>query len=260
MLAFCGTRISENMSVDNAGNLVCHGATIARTGTQHYRGAELGLDTDDLVAVYRDAAEVFSPAAIASAEGKLVTDSHPPRFLSPGNAGAYARGHVQNVREGPGLADGNRTLVADLVVHDANLISKILDGGLRELSCGYDCEYEPQSDGSYRQRKIRVNHVALVANGRCGAACRVKDSEEITMTKREQDIAKAMAIIAEIQEAFGPQKTQDADDGNYGRDMKRFHRRGIKLHDRPAKVGTQDGEMSWAEKMNAYGRAMREQK
>ena|SRR6266851_7662057 len=85
-------------------------------------------------------------------------------------------------------------LIADLVVHDENLISKILDGGLRELSAGYDTDYVPQDDGTFEQTKIRINHVALVPTGRCGPACRVHDHhKEQSMTRDERkQLAEAM--------------------------------------------------------------------
>lgn len=225
------------MSRDNAGNLICHGAVIARTGKQTYRGRELGLNTDDVVEVYRDASEVFSPAAIASAEGKILTDSHPPSFLSPDNAAYYAKGHVQNVREGPRLANGNRCLVADIVVHDANLISKLRTGGLREISAGYDCTYVRLQDGSYEQRQIRINHVALVPSGRCGAACRVHDHKEQPMTKAEREqIDQAMRLISELTAAFRErQQVQDRDGGHQLMDDRALGERAREFHrgDRP---------------------------
>src|SRR5579862_5833365 len=101
MSAFCGTRISPRMSRDNAGNLVCHGAVIARSGKQTYRAAELGLGTNDLIEVYRSPREVLSKATIASAHGKLVCDGHPPQFVAPWNSGAYGKGMVLYPREGP---------------------------------------------------------------------------------------------------------------------------------------------------------------
>lgn len=266
-MAFCGTRISPRMSRDNAGNLVCHGAVIARTGKQTYRGRELGLGTDDLIEVYRGASEVLSPAAIASAEGKILTENHPPAFLSPDNAGYYAKGHVQNVREGPRLADGNRCLVADIVVHDANLISKIRTGGLREISAGYDCTYVPLDDGSYEQRRIRINHVAVVPSGRCGAACRVHDHKEQPMTKEERkQLDEAMKLVRELNETFRDRyhaqdcEVPQADDRDYGENMKKLHRVGNKPQaDREAaKRVTTDSIENWAEAMNAFGRKLRE--
>ena len=48
--------------------------------------------------VYRDEADVFDPAALASFEGKDVTRGHPVESVGPVNHAAYSKGHVQNVR------------------------------------------------------------------------------------------------------------------------------------------------------------------
>lgn len=175
--AFCGSRISENIARDNAGALICFGVPICRAGWQSYRGSELGMDTDDVVQVYRDDCEVLSAATIASANGKVVTDNHPPQFVSPGNAGYYERGHVQNVREGRPTPEGDRTLIADLVIFDASLQSKIENGTAREISLGYDTEYEPQQDGTFAQKQIRINHCAVVHSARGGPSLRIRDAQ-----------------------------------------------------------------------------------
>jgi hypothetical protein len=265
---FCGTRISTRMSRDNAGNLICHGAVIARSGFQQYTGRELGMDSDEIIEVWRSPAEVTSNATIASCEGKLVTDHHPGSFLGTHNSGLYARGHVQNVREGPPLADGNRCLVADLVVHDDSLISKILDGGLREISLGYDTDYVEREGGTLEQTNIRVNHLALVGSGRCGAACRVRDhKEQQPMTKDERkQLAEAMELVRELTEAFRDRQqvedcgTKPTDDRAFGERAKEFHRGGKPKAEvqRPTKAN--DSVESWAEAMNSYGRRMREGK
>ena len=164
-MAFCGTRISPRMSWDNAGNLICHQAVIARSGTQQYSGRELGIDSDEIFEIWRSPAEVTSRTTIASCEGKLITDGHPPQFLGTHNAGVYARGHVQNVREGSPLPDGNRCLVADLVVWDPTLISKIQDGGLRESQQATHANISSSRTDACEQRAIRLNHLALVPAG-----------------------------------------------------------------------------------------------
>lgn len=170
MLAYYGTKISEHMTDTPEGYLVCRDVPIARTGDMVYRAAELELggDPDRLVTVRREEAEVFSPAAIASFEGKDVTAGHPAEMVGPVNHAAYTKGHVQNVRR-----EGDY-LLADLLVKDAALISDIKNNIVREVSCGYHCQYV--SDGSgYRQEQIRGNHVAIVPRGRAGHEVAIKD-------------------------------------------------------------------------------------
>lgn len=172
MLTYYGTEISPNQTKTDEGFLICKNVPIARTGTMEYLARELGLDGDPerIVTVNRYEEDVFSPAAMASFEGKIVTDNHPPDNLLPETAGAYSRGHVQNVRR-----EGDK-LVADLHITDASLISDIANGVKREVSCGYTCIYVPDGNG-YRQTQIRGNHVAVVPAGRAGHEVAIKDKQ-----------------------------------------------------------------------------------
>lgn len=170
MRAFYGDRFSPNMTKTPEGFLVCHNVPIARTGAQEYLPQELGMSGDGLVTVHREAADVFAPAAMASFEGKPVTDDHPPTGVDPSNYGCYMRGVVQNVHH-----DEER-LLADLVIHDANLIAEI-ESGKREISCGYECKYVQGDDGAYKQIDIVGNHVAVVDNGRAGPAVSIQDKK-----------------------------------------------------------------------------------
>ena len=173
--AYYGTRISDNKIMTPEGFLICKNVPVARTGWQDYRGREIGLDTDDVVQVYRSPEEVFNPATVASFEGKTVTDTHPSEWIQPSNEGAYHKGHTQHVRRGAG--DDSDLLLADLFIKDANLINKV-QNGLREVSCGYDCIYEPIGDDRYEQKQIRGNHVAVVHSGRAGDRVAIRDSAE----------------------------------------------------------------------------------
>jgi len=196
MLAYYGTKISEHMTDTPEGYLVCRDVPIARTGDMVYRAGELELegDPDRLVTVRREEAEVFSPAAIASFEGKDVTAGHPAEMVGPENHAAYTKGHVQNVRR-----EGDY-LLADLLVKDAALISDIRNNIVREVSCGYHCQYVPDGSG-YRQEHIRGNHVAVVPHGRAGRAVAIKDSAEnagkgTDMSKFSEAILKAFGMAA----------------------------------------------------------------
>lgn len=172
MIHYFGAKISENMSKTPEGYLICRNVPIARTGEQIYLARELGLDGVDpeaQVMVHRDEEEVFSPEAMASFEGKDLTDGHPPVGLEPSNFASYSKGHIQNVRR-----DGE-TLVADLIIKDPTLLSEVENKVKREVSCGYNCDYEAAGDG-YRQTHIRGNHVAVVPRGRAGHEIAIQDS------------------------------------------------------------------------------------
>jgi len=174
MLSFTGSRISPHLVKKSNGTLIALSVPIAREGAQTYRLSELGVGTsDEPVTVIRPASEVFDKTAIASFEGCPIVDEHPGRFLDPSNWAGYSRGHAQNIRPGPESPDG-RLLLADLVVHDGDLIAKI-ENGKRGISCGYECEYVPNSDGTYSQRRIRGNHIAVVPEPRAGEHVRIND-------------------------------------------------------------------------------------
>ncbi len=176
MKAFYGAKLSPHLTETPEGFLVCHGVPICRTGTQKYLPAEIGASGSGLVDVYRSEAEVFKPAAMASFEGKPVTDDHPPGEVNSGNYGAYTRGTVQNVRKGTG--EEADYVVCDLVIFDAVLIDKIKHGK-REVSCGYDCKYIDNGNGTYTQADIIGNHVAIVDQGRAGKEVSIRDSKPI---------------------------------------------------------------------------------
>ena len=173
MIAYYGTKISPNQLETGEGFLICKNVPIARTGDMDYMASELGLDGDKVITVHRAPEDVFSPAALASFEGKPVTSDHPPALVTPEDVLMYERGHAQNVRRGTGeYAD---YVLADLHIHDGELIREIRDGK-REISCGYECEYLDNGDGTYSQKNIIGNHVAVVDAGRAGHKAAILDT------------------------------------------------------------------------------------
>ncbi|WP_312637021.1 DUF2213 domain-containing protein [Oscillibacter sp.] len=180
MLCYFGEQISPHMIDTPEGFLICKDVPISRTGEMQYAARELQLDGDPerLVTVVRDEADVFSPAAMASFEGKPITDGHPPDNLTPESVAGYAKGHVQNVRR-----SGSQT-IADLHVTDPNLISDVKNGLKREISCGYTARYELAGDGRYKQTNIQGNHVAVVPQGRAGHEVAIKDAAPAAKVER----------------------------------------------------------------------------
>lgn len=170
MIYYYGTEISPNQIETGEGFLICKNVPIARTGIQTYRAADINLDGDPdrTVDVKRYEEDVFDKAAIASFEGKPVTDGHPPEDVKPENYQTYFKGHAQRVHR-----DGD-FLVADLYINDPVLIDEIRNNVKREVSCGYLCDYVPDGD-SFKQTRIRGNHVAVVPKGRAGHSVSIKD-------------------------------------------------------------------------------------
>lgn len=170
-IAYYGAQLSPNIDKTPEGYLICRNVPINRTGTQDYMAGELQLDGDPerVVKVYRLPDDVFTPAALASYEGKDVTNGHPPEMLTAENQSAYSRGHVEHVRR-----EGDNT-VADLIIKDPALVADVENGVLREVSCGYNCQFEPYLDG-YKQTHIIGNHVAVVPRGRAGHDVAIHDA------------------------------------------------------------------------------------
>lgn len=176
MLTYYGYTISPNQLETGEGFLICRNVPIARTGEQEYLGREIGLtgaDSDCLITVRRPPEEVFSDASLASFEGKPATNDHPPDLVGPDDVSIYEKGHAQNIRRGAG--EWEDYVLADLHIHDRELIDAI-QNGKREISCGYECEYVKNEDGTYSQKHIRGNHVAVVERGRAGKRAAILDS------------------------------------------------------------------------------------
>ena len=193
---YYGTRLSENISRrEPEGYLFCLNVPVARTGIQEYLPEELGIagpepgvyprerGLPELVPVYRPETEVFSPETIASFEGMPVTDGHPPEGVDAGNIRAFQKGHAHNVRRGAG--GESDLLLADLIITDPFLIGEILNGGKREISCGYTYDL-CRENGRYIQRQIRGNHVAVVGAGRAGHRVCIKDHKARTTERSRQ--------------------------------------------------------------------------
>ena len=175
MITYYGYTISPNQLETDEGFLICRNVPIARTGTQEYMASELGLDGNKVITVIRPEEEVFSDATIASFEGKPVTDDHPSDLVDNQTATIFGKGHAQNVRRGSG--EWKDYLVADLFIQDESLIEKI-QNGKREVSCGYAVDYDDNGDGTFTQRKIRGNHIAIVDEGRAGHKAAIMDSNK----------------------------------------------------------------------------------
>lgn len=165
------------------GFLICHDVPLARTGEQLYRPEEVPQTIKpkpgtDYVRVMRDADEVFSPAAMASLEGKDITIDHPPGLeVNPKNWRDLAHGHLQNIRRGQGAqAD---LMLGDLVVKSPEGIEYAQPGV--QISLGYDCAYQELGadhelpSGLARQHGYIFNHAAMLDAGRCGPRCAIAD-------------------------------------------------------------------------------------
>jgi len=202
------TRLGETRYRLADGSLLCKDVPIGRTGSQLYSALDLPKlepDSDGEIVVERTADEVFSPETLASFEGMTVTILHPEdeegniKFVDPENWRELAVGHLQNVRRGTGSQSD--LMIADLIIKDEEAIDYI-ENGLREVSCGYDAEYQQTAIGKAKQYQITGNHVALDPNGRAGSRCAIGDRN--TMATKQNWFTRLKRAV----------KTGDADTMN----------------------------------------------
>lgn len=157
------------------GYLICTDAILSRTGKQEYKRCELFGDTcedpDKIVNVERTDDEVFSDKAMASFENKAVCIEHPDHDVNAENHNELAVGFVRDIHKGED--NGKPVMMGTLVITDKDAVEAVESGEYKELSCGYDCDIDDDSEPC--QRNIRGNHVALCKQGRAGIA-RIVDS------------------------------------------------------------------------------------
>ena len=183
-------KIGPKRSFTPEGFLLCEDVAICRTGEMFYGPGETPIECGDngYVTVTRDESAVFHPVFLASFEGKPVTNDHPREEVNPRNWKHYAVGTVINPRRG--TEDMAGFMVADLLITDEQAIHDIMSGK-REVSCGYDAEYESLGRGYGRQYDMVGNHVALVRAGRCGNRCAIGDgkfkTEDHAMARSTKD-------------------------------------------------------------------------
>ena len=296
-LAYYASKIAgkETWSGTDEGYRIYQNVPIARTGSQNYLGREIkknpgydpewNIGDEDVVTVYRPESEVLAPEAIASFEGKSVLDEHPPDpqvlIDATDEFDGISKGHAQNVRAGERMPDGEIGPVADLWVKHPELNLKI-EGGVRDVSCGYTFWLAKDDSGKFVMTKIRGNHIAVVPNGRAGRLYGIGDhglelpDRRISMSKptfleRIQAIGfKAFAAdakpeelaegVAEMQaagakDADEPAKKaaekEDAERDKAAKDSKRRAARDAEEH--PAKCKCDDC-MDKGEKDEEFGR------
>ncbi|MDH4163317.1 MAG: DUF2213 domain-containing protein [Nitrospirota bacterium] len=176
------TKLTDNIHKTPEGFLICYNVPIARSGEMIYGKDEspITVGPDGRAIVSREPKEVFRAETIASFEGKPFTIKHPEDFVNPQNWKMLAKGHIQNVRKGSGEFEND--LIADILVTDHEAILMV-EGGIREVSCGYECEYIELGIGRGMQTNIIGNHLALVPQGRAGDKYAINDQKGAKMKK-----------------------------------------------------------------------------
>ena len=196
-------KLGPKQSLTPEGFLLCEEVPIARTGMMIYGPDETPIKAgpDGVAKVFREEADVFNSTTIGSVQGKPVTNDHPDEDVTPVTWKNLAIGVALNVRRGEAAMDD--LLIGDLLITDAEGI-KLVQSGKREISLGYDADYEETGPGMGKQTGIIINHIALVEQGRCGVRCAIGDSNT---TEKETSMVKKTNWKDALMRAF---KAKDA--------------------------------------------------
>lgn len=180
--------------------------------------------------------ELFSKETVDSANNKPITDDHPTD--ANGNVVLVNRDNYKKFLKGYMSSNAHvdpktKTIRNDLTITDKDLINKIRHGK-KELSIGFQMKLKPTKGELHgvaydaKQTNIRINHVAIVQNGRAGHSVNIaadsadaveipensdkKKGEKMDFTKvhtKKGDINVAVEDADKLTQLVG-----DADDSN----------------------------------------------
>lgn len=211
------------------GYLICTDAILSRTGKQEYKRCELFGDTcedpDKIVNVERTDDEVFSDKAMASFENKAVCIEHPDHDVNAENHNELAVGFVRDIHKGED--NGKPVMMGTLVITDKDAVEAVESGEYKELSCGYDCDIDDDSEPC--QRNIRGNHVALCKQGRAGIA-RIVDSVDDAGIKVWQVRQGYAIVVKRYWKQYGRNAFVDATESSI--EAARYHRGSLERNDK----------------------------
>lgn len=150
---------------------------LSKEGVFPYLGKQIdkSLIPDKIYWVYRPMSEISAPETVESFNAAPLIDEH--EMIGEGWTrydDRPAGGVVYNTH----AKDGK--LYGDIRIYSEKLKDEI-ESGKKELSMGYECNYEPEKgvfEGKqydFVQRNLRGNHIALVNRGRMGSDVRVYD-------------------------------------------------------------------------------------
>lgn len=170
------------------GYMLIKDCAISRAGVTEYAAGNFqprmynDRNPNDVIRVYRSEATLAESVGLW--QGVPLANEHPPEFFNTGNTKKFQVGSVVGMpyMQGP-------LLKADILATDPLTLADI-SAGKDELSNGYYSGYDftpgiSPSGEVYdcEQLKLRPNHVAVVAAGRCGSICRVSDSADSLTVK-----------------------------------------------------------------------------
>jgi len=169
-------------------------ATLSKLGVFDYHNKELGKDGEGIQRLARTEKSLFTDETIRSFENAPITVGHPEDDVTAENWKRLAVGSVRNVRR-----DGEH-LAGEAWIYDAAAIKQIQQFGIKELSCGYRSELLPSQEQGvdFEMSPMIGNHIAIVADGRCGESCKLADEQ-----KGQSKMSATRKFLDAILGAFG---------------------------------------------------------
>lgn len=169
-------------------------ATLSKLGVFDYHNKELGKDGEGIQRLARTEKSLFTDETIRSFENAPITVGHPEDDVTAENWKQLAVGSVRNVRR-----DGDH-LAGEAWIYDAAAIKQIQQFGIKELSCGYRSELLPSQEQGvdFEMSPMIGNHIAIVADGRCGESCKLADEQ-----KGQSKMSATRKFLDAILGAFG---------------------------------------------------------
>lgn len=186
---------------------------LSKVGIFPYLGRQISseLEPDKIYNVLRPEEELNNEETLNSFKLVPFVDEHTMLGTREGMQPAEEKGVHGVIGENVYFKDG--IIYGDLKIFSESLKEEI-ENGKKELSMGYFCDYELKN-GEYNgepyqavQKNLKINHVALVDEGRMGADVRVLDSKitfdtikEIKeMTKTQKKSLGKSALDEDIEE------------------------------------------------------------
>lgn len=173
---------TDKKEVDHNDYWYIKGNPLSKVGVFPYLGRQISneLDPDGIYQVLRPEEELNNEETLNSFKLVPIVDEHTMLGTREGMQPAEEKGVHGVIGDDVYYKDG--IIYGDLKIFSESLKEEI-ENGKKELSMGYFCDYEIKP-GEYNgtpyqaiQRNLRINHVALVQEGRMGADVRVMDKK-----------------------------------------------------------------------------------
>lgn len=189
-------------------------AIISRAGPFQYKPTELPetlfsmgtLNPNDTVTVMRTKDTIAHPATAETIRRAPITMAHPEKNVTASSWKNHTVGHVIG---DPFITDDG-LIMADILIADEDA-ARAVEQGKDQLSVGYEHGImRDENDNLLSDGPLRVNHIAIVGQGRAGGHVRIQDEkpeeveEDNKMTDEQVSSIKAAmkdAVATAISEA-----------------------------------------------------------